>query len=437
MDVFISYRRAGGLELARNIWTELKNMEYYSFFDLDSIREGEFPQAIRRNILRSDNFLILLTPGALDRCSNENDWVRHELKIAFEYGKNIIPVVCNDFKFPKDLPEDIRRIGMIQAVIYNGINFSDMISSIIERLKDENGYPLRVIKKRNTSNTFYEEHMSEEEKDRIKADYLSCKKVEDEIFERLLKGKRNVVLFNPAIYEIDSYMSKYDREEIGYVYGLLNHKDEVEDAMARYAVRGTQKNAFYVGNMEHDNFEDEMDKILSENKVRSFDFVDLTLILRDLAEPEDKLIQVADRVSSGGVIYVRELDHNMAIAYPDDRGLFKKMFYLIKRDIYSGDFNAGRKVYFWMKNADLRNIHFEGKQISTVGLRRRERRTLFQALFSYVEREYRVIHEKEPTTETRRALEWLEENYKTMETQFSSDDFFFSTGFMEFHGFVE
>jgi hypothetical protein len=62
MDVFISYRRAGGIELARILWTELKNMEYYSFFDLDSIREGEFPQAIQRNILRSDNFLLLLTP---------------------------------------------------------------------------------------------------------------------------------------------------------------------------------------------------------------------------------------------------------------------------------------------------------------------------------------------------------------------------------------
>ena len=437
MDVFISYRRAGGIELARILWTELKNMEYYSFFDLDSIREGEFPQAIQRNILRSDNFLLLLTPGALDRCSNEKDWVRQELKIAFEYGKNIIPVVCHDFQYPENLPQDIEKIRLIQAVIYNGLNFSDVLNKIIERLKDENGYPLRVIKKRNTSNTFYEEYMSQEEKDRIKADYLSCKKVEDEIFTRLLKGKQDVVLFNPAIYEIDSYMAKYNREEIGNVYGLLNHKDEVEDAMARYAVRGAQNNAFYVGNMEHDNFEDEMDRILSENKVRSFDFVDLTLILRDLAEPEDKLIQVADRVSPGGVIYVRELDHSMALAYPDDRGLFKKMFYLIKRDIYSGDFNAGRKVYFWMKNADLKNIHFEGRQISTVGLRRRERRTLFQALFSYVEREYRVIHEKEPATETRRALEWLEENYKTMETQFSSDDFFFSTGFMEFYGFVE
>lgn len=94
-------------------------------------------------------------------------------------------------------------------------------------------------------------------------------------------------------------------------------------------------------------------------------------------------------------------------------------------------------VYFWMKNADLKNIRFEGRQLSSAGLKRRERRTLFQALFSYVEREYRVMHEKEPTAETRRALEWLEENYKAMETQFASEDFFFSSGFMEFYGFVE
>ena len=437
MDVFISYRRSGGIELARIIWTELKNMEYYSFFDLDSIREGEFPVVIQRNILHSDNFVILLTPGALDRCINEKDWVRQELKIALEYGKNIIPIVCHDFQFPQELPDDIEKIRTIQAVLYNGLNFSEMLSKIIERLKDENGYSLRVMKKRNLSNTFYEEHMSKEEKDRIKADYLSCREIEDDIFSRLLKGKQDVVLFNPAIYEIDSYMAKYNRKEIGSVYGLLNHKDEVEDAMARYAARGDQKNAFYVGNMEHDCFEDEMDRILSEHEIRSFDFVDLTLILRDLAEPADKLIQVADRVSSGGVIYIRELDHSMSLAYPDDRGLFKKMMSLIKRDIYSGDYNAGRKVYFWMKNADLKDIRFEGRQLSSVGLKRRERRTLFQALFSYVEREYRVMHEKEPTAETRRALEWLEENYKTMETQFASEDFFFSTGFMEFYGFVE
>ena len=180
-----------------------------------------------------------------------------------------------------------------------------------------------------------------------------------------------------------------------------------------------------------------MDKILSEHCLRSFDMVDLTLILRDLVEPEEKLRQVVDRVTPGGIIYVRELDHGMALAYPDEDGKFKQMFEYIQRDIYSGDYEAGRKVYFWMKNADLTDIHFEARQISTVGLKRREQRRLFETLFSYVEREYRVMHEKEPTTYTQNAIEWLQENYKSLEATFSSEDFFYSSGFMEFYGFVE
>ena len=279
--------------------------------------------------------------------------------------------------------------------------------------------------------------MSDEERKRIKADIDSCSTVEKSIFDRLLEGKSGIKLFAPAIYEIDSYMKKYDRPEISNVYGLLNHKDEVEEAASKYGINGHQKNAFFVGNMEHDTFEDEMDRILSEYSIDAFDFVDLTLILRDLSDPEEKLRQVVDRVKPGGVIYVRELDHGMAMAYPDDRGLFEKMLSYIRRDDYSGDYEAGRKVYFWMKNADLVDIHFEARQISTVGLKRREQRTLFEALFSYVLREYKVMNEKEPTADSQRAIEWLQENYRDMESIFTSDDFFYSSGFMEFYGFVE
>ena len=438
MDIFISYRRRGGIDIARNIWNELRSRSYYSFFDLDSIQEGEFPEHIRQNITRSKNFLIILTQNALDRCSAQGDWVRRELAAAIEQDKNIIPITCTGFEYPEELPEDIAKIKVIQTISYNGVNFNEAIEKIILRLKDEKGQALRLSKNKNISNTFYEDgHMSAEERKRIKADYESCRAVEEDIFDRLLKGKENIVLFNPAIYEIDSYMKKYDRPEISHVFGLLNHQEDVDDAQERYGERGHQKNAFYVGNMEHDSFEDEMDRILSEHSLRAFDMVDLTLILRDLAEPQEKLRQVVDRVAPGGIIYVRELDHGMAMAYPDDNGLFKKMLSYIRRDDYSGDYEAGRKVYFWMKNADLVDIHFEGRQISTVGLKRREQRTLFETLFSYVEREYRVMHEKEPTTETQRAIEWLQENYKNLEATFSSEDFFYSSGFMEFYGFVE
>lgn len=438
MDIFISYRRNGGIDIARNIWNELRERNYYSFFDLDYIQDGEFPEHIYQNIMRSNNFLIILSPNALDRCISEDDWVRSELSAAIRQNKNIIPVICNGFKYPDELPDEIDKIRFIQTIDYNSVNFSESIEKIIFRLKDDQGEPLRLSKNRNISNTFYEDgHMSDEERKRIRADYESCRVIEEDIFSRLLKGKENLTLFNPAIYEINSYMSKYNRPEIAHVFGLLNHQEDVDEATEKYGTREHQKNAFYVGNMEHDNFEDEMDRILSEHSIKSFDIVDLTLILRDLVEPEEKLRQVVERMTPGGIVYVRELDHGMALAYPDDRGLFKEMFSYIKRDIYSGDYEAGRKVYFWMKNADLTDIHFEGRQISTVGLKRREQRTLFEALFSYVEREYRVMHEKEATTETKRAIEWLQENYKSMEMLFSSDDFFYSSGFMEFYGYVE
>ena len=438
MDIFISYRRDGGIDIARNFWNELRERNYFSFFDIDSIRDGEFPNLIYQNILRSSNFLIILTQDSLEKCVSESDWVRRELAAALRQDKNIIPVICRGFKYPKELPDDIDKIRYIQAISYNGMNFDETIDRIIERLKDEDGRALKLSKIRNISNTFYEEgYMTAEERRRIRADYEVCRRVEEDIFSRLLRGKENITLFNPAIYEIGSYMSKYDRPEIARVFGLLNSQAEVDEATEKYATRGHQKNAFYVGNMEHDSFEDEMDRILSEHSLRSFDIVDLTLILRDLVDPEEKLRQVVERVTPGGIIYVRELDHGMALAYPDDRGLFRKMLSLIRRDDYSGDFEAGRKVYFWMKNADLTDIHFEARQISTVGLKRREQRTLFEALFSYVEREYRVMHEKEPTTETQRAIEWLEENYKRLESIFTSDDFFYSSGFMEFYGYVE
>lgn len=439
MDIFISYRRHGGIDIARNIWSALRERNYYSFFDLDAIREGEFPEIIYQNITRSDNFVIILTQDSLEKCiASECDWVRRELSAAIRQNKNIVPITCTDFKFPDNLPEDIARIKDIQTITYDGVNFTEAIDKLIIRLKDAKGEALRLSKKRNISNTFYGDgHMSDEERKRIKADYESCRAVEEDVFNRLLKDKNNITLFNPAIYEIDSYMSKYNRQEISNVYGLMNHQSDIDDAAGRYSERGKQKNFFYVGNMEHDGFEDEMDKILSEHSLPSFDMVDLTLILRDLVEPEKKLRQIVDRMTPGGIVYVRELDHGMALAYPDEGDKFKKMFEYIRRDDYSGDYEAGRKVYYWMKNADLMDIHFEARQISTVGLKRRERRILFETLFSYVEREYRVMHEKEPTTYTQSAIEWLQENYKSLEATFSSDDFFYSSGFVEFYGYVE
>ncbi len=435
MDIFFSYRRDGGIETTRSLKMALNKQGYTTFFDNDSIGSGVFPTKILNNIEKSDNFILILSPNALDRCADENDWVRREIEHAVKFKKNIIPVFLPGFHRPIDMPDNVKEALKWQGVTYNPMLFNAAIDEIVSYLKDENGRSLRVKKKRNVSNFFYSEGVSPEERRRISQDYEVVRIIEKGIWDKLLDGKEDYVLFAPAIYDADTYMKKYNRSEFSHVYGMLNTEKECGEANEKYSFEG--KNRFYVGNMEHSNFEDEMDQIISDNELRGFDFVDLTLILRDLSNPSEKLRQIVDRMNPGGVVYVREFDHDCALAYPDDKGRFEYILELIDYDMYSGDFHAGRKVYSQMQDAFLEPIVLVDSSISTVGLTRKEKGTLFEALFSYVPREYTALIEEDPDNRTYDdAQNWLIENYDSMKREFMGDNFFYRAGYMFFYGFV-
>lgn len=129
-DVFISYRRDGGEHTAKIICDSLTKQGYRVFFDVESLRSGEFNQELYRVIENCRDFLIILSPGSLDRCVNEDDWVRQEINCAMRHEKNIIPVLLRSFKFPEILPEEIEPIRW-----KNGIEAStEFYDAFIRRL---------------------------------------------------------------------------------------------------------------------------------------------------------------------------------------------------------------------------------------------------------------------------------------------------------------
>ena len=75
-DIFISYRRERGAEVARTLQQALKARGYQVFFDYDSLRDGAFNQEILRAIDRASVVVLVLSAGALDCCTNDDDWVR-------------------------------------------------------------------------------------------------------------------------------------------------------------------------------------------------------------------------------------------------------------------------------------------------------------------------------------------------------------------------
>ena len=103
MDVFISYRRDGGFAFARLLYECLQKEGISTFLDLEELRSGAFNTKLYEAIDASENFVIVLPPNSLDRCVDENDWVRLEIEYAIKKKKNIVPILVNGFTFPKSL----------------------------------------------------------------------------------------------------------------------------------------------------------------------------------------------------------------------------------------------------------------------------------------------------------------------------------------------
>ena len=136
-DIFISYRRAGGAETAKHLRDVLTERGYRVFFDTDSLRSGNFNQKLFDVIESCKDVIIILSPGALDRCVNEGDWVRLELAYALSHGKNVVPVMSGGFEFPESLPEDIDDVRWQNGVTVNIEFFDAMIDKLTTFLKSK------------------------------------------------------------------------------------------------------------------------------------------------------------------------------------------------------------------------------------------------------------------------------------------------------------
>ena len=129
-DIFISYRREGGDTLAQLIYDRLTDRGYRVFLDIESLRSGKFNEKLLSVIEECKDVVVILPPGGLDRCSNEDDWVYLELSHAIKTGKNILPVMMKGFVWPDKLPENLRELPD-----FNGIQDSkDYFDAVIDKM---------------------------------------------------------------------------------------------------------------------------------------------------------------------------------------------------------------------------------------------------------------------------------------------------------------
>ena len=89
------------------------------FFDIESLKSGKFNRELLKVIDECHSVLVILNPNSLDRCMNENDWVKIEIAHAIKQQKNIIPVFTNGFTWPDVLPECINELRYYNGAFIN------------------------------------------------------------------------------------------------------------------------------------------------------------------------------------------------------------------------------------------------------------------------------------------------------------------------------
>jgi hypothetical protein len=132
-EVFLSYRREGGAETARLVREELERHGVHCFLDVEDLGASHFDERLLREIEIRPNFVVILSAGCLDRCTEKSDWLRREISFAIAQQKNVVPILKEGFEFPpRDaLPDDLADLPRYNCVVYSHAYFSATVERLL------------------------------------------------------------------------------------------------------------------------------------------------------------------------------------------------------------------------------------------------------------------------------------------------------------------
>ncbi|MDI9404972.1 MAG: toll/interleukin-1 receptor domain-containing protein, partial [Limnohabitans sp.] len=135
--VFISYRRGTGSEVARVLAEFLEGQGFDVFLDVDSLGAGHFDEQLLGQIEARRSFVLVCSPGCLDRCASEGDWVRREVAHALATKRHVVPVTLPQFTWPTagSLPAELAELQRHNAFEYSHMHWRLIKPRLAEMLQ--------------------------------------------------------------------------------------------------------------------------------------------------------------------------------------------------------------------------------------------------------------------------------------------------------------
>ena len=137
-DVYICCREGSGADLARLVSAGLTRRGFRVFHD--DRAPGSRPDARRLKLIaETPDFVLLLTPGALDPCTDPQDPMRIEIAHALKAGSNIVPILVPGYVRhpPGTLPADLAGLAGHRGLAYDPDRSQESVARLAHALSSD------------------------------------------------------------------------------------------------------------------------------------------------------------------------------------------------------------------------------------------------------------------------------------------------------------
>lgn len=347
--------------MAQLLHDRLQDKGYNCFFDLDELNSGKFDKKIIDAIADAPNFILVLSQGALDRCVNEEDWVRKEILMAVELGKNIIPVMYDGFEWPSrsaDLPHAIKELEYLNCVIGSREYLQAMIDKIIDYMHGYIARTKQTLSIASSTLTVLEAFWQWCDVEAVFKKYgcdieIVPYKWSDKILRDLSCGKLDM-----AIYNRKSTL-KFN-EENGHPITIV--RDICSSMGGRNFYIMASKHSKWK-NMTLENFKQMLDSDTKIGVAKDSDMFNNLLYILDMTEDElkDRGVSIADFQTSNGLAIFDFIPDLLLIAGQDIRFYAEKTgdyFEIISYD----DFPLDKREFFFENSVNSLLVGPSGKE---------------------------------------------------------------------------
>jgi len=417
-DCFISYQHED-IAFVRSIANELEKRGLICWYAPRNVT-GRYAKAIADGISHSKVFLLIL-----NQRSAVSEAVLNELEMAHNISKTSgcskIQPVCTE---PMDF-----NLSEYQEIMYyiRRYQFVDAVGTTdIEKIADE------IIRSQS--------QLEEITHKRAKSGYIS-QNIED---ERLKIQNELLDLFDSDVYNsvIEKYKSPYVLD-IGCGTGaMMIHKLGKRDYtlvgidksdrqidIARNLYSSTNR-TFVAADVENDKFDAVISEALEQFNGKSFDIINISMLLLHIKEPVALLKKLKKYLSEGGTMVIRDIDDGINFAYPDPTNAFERIYKICDHDEQSGNRRTGRSVYHDLVDSGYSNIKLARQGLSSIGMSDEQKEGLFQMYFPFTLKNAQIMHEKYAwNVEYEEDYVWYKNIFESLHMEFMKPNFVFSLGF--------